>query len=457
MRIRLIVYVGAVLWMASCTRIKELRHEEIRQVLIYESKKHAAFPGVARLKSGELLAVFREGEGHVSPDGKILMCRSEDGGQSWSALDTIVSTARDCRDPSIVQLRDGLIIVNFFQSKYDAQGKIIGAVGCFTVRSFDNGRTFTSPRMVSIPDFSWSATSDAILETQDGRLLLPVYGGKEGERSAAIVVISDDGGESWEEQVVMAKDSAGSVDFQEPALIQLPDEKILCMLRTAGADGFLYQTASANGGKTWSPPKSSGIQGQAADLYATPDGTLLCAYRDFWPRGVSFVRSYDWGRTWEQEISLFSTDDDCAYPSFVTTGDEILAVHYAVLPVKGESGNERSAILGTFFKVRRPESPAGFSASTQGRNSVHLRWNAVKGASYYTVYRDEIPEFTVQSGYPFKGNGIANPTSNLYTDCRVDTGRTYYYRVTAVVGVGEPVPGTGSESEPTAALEVILR
>ena len=446
-----------ILIFGRCTQLDEFRYGEIRQLTIYESDVHAAFPGAASMNSGELMVVFREGEAHVSPDGKILLCRSEDNGKNWSEPDTIISTARDCRDPSIVQLKDGLVIVNFFQSRYDAQGKIIGAVGCFTVRSFDNGETFTAPRMVQIPDVDWSATSDGILELNDGSLILPVYGGREGETSSAIAVISHNGGETWEESVVMAKDTTGQIHFQEPALIQLPDGKVLCMLRTAGADRFLYQTVSEDSGKTWSSPRSSGIQGQAAHLFLTKHGTLLCAYRDFWPRGVSFVRSYDWGRTWEHEVQLSNADDDCAYPSIIPAGDRLMAVHYGVHKRGPKSTEMESSIWGTIFTVHLPETPGGFSVSVQGDKQVNLRWNSVEGAVFYNVYRDTARNFLPVPGYPFQGNGIATPTSCGYADVRVDSGRTYYYRVTAVIGKGELIAGTGSESKPTQAIGVEVK
>jgi len=454
MRYFKILGLCVILIFGHCTQLDEFRYGEIRQISIYESNFHAAFPGAASMDSGELIVVFREGQDHVSPDGKILLCRSEDHGKNWSEPDTIVSTAWDCRDPSIVQLKDGLVLVNFFQSKYDDQGKIIGAVGCFTVRSFDNGKTFTAPRMVQIPDVDWSATSDGILELNDGSLILPVYGGREGETSSAIAVISRNGGETWKESVVIAKDTTGQIHFQKPALIKLPDGKILCVLRTAGADRFLYQTVSEDSGKTWSLHRSSGIQGQAANLTLTNHGTLLCAYRDFWPRGVSFVRSYDWGRTWEHEIQLSNADDDCAYPSIIPVGDRLMVVHYGVHIRRPKTAEMKSSIQGTIFNVHPPEAPRGFSVSVQGDEQINLRWNSVEGAVYYNIYRDTASDFVPVPGYPFKGNGIATPTFSRYTDVRVDSGRTYYYRVTAVAGEGELIPGTGSESEPTRAIGV---
>ena len=234
--------MGVLLVLVACEQIDTLRFGEMRQMAVYESATHAAFPSVVRLGSGELLSVFREGRDPIFPDGVILLCRSKDGGLTWTPPDTIVSSSWDCRDPSITQLKDGLILVNFTQSRYDERGP----VGCFTVRSFDHGKTFTAPRMVRLGDLDRAATSDAVLELKDGTLVMPVYGSRDGEGSSAWAVISQDGGETWPEAVLIAGGSEDRLNFYEPALVRLPDERLLCMLKTDDG-GFLYQTVSEDG------------------------------------------------------------------------------------------------------------------------------------------------------------------------------------------------------------------
>ena len=453
MKLRLFYGFLGVLLFIQCTKIEELRQGEMKQAVIYESKFNVAFPGITRFKTGQLAVVFREDSLPSSTQGRILFCKSEDQGKSWTLPQTIVSTAWDCRNPSIVQLRDGVVLVNFFQSRFDPQTGAITPMGCFFVRSFDNGQTFTAPRMVRIPDVDWAATSDAVLELDDGSLVFPTYGGKNGESTAALVVLSRDRGETWEEIYLIAKDPENKISYEEPVLIQFPNKKILCMIKTSGTDRFLYQSVSEDGAKTWSPLASSSIQGQSVDLHLTPDGTVLCAYRDFWPEGVSFVRSYDWGRTWEKEMQLCANSDERTRPSMVTLDKDFLAV-FSAGGGDQMKANEKSAVVGTFFAVRKPEKPKGLSVSVVDKGQVRLRWNSVKGAVYYVVYRDSTENFVPQPGIPFRGNGIATPTSLTYTDARVDSGQVYYYRVAAVAGSGEILFGTGSESDPTEAMKV---
>lgn len=435
-----------------CTRIEELRFGETRQIVIYEADLGAGSPGATRFRSGELCVVFRGEKEVVASEGKILFSTSNNRGKTWTLPDTIVSTTWDCRDPSVVQLRDGLIIVSFGLYRTVNKDKQSKPMGCFTVRSFDNGKTFTSPRMVPVSGYEWVTTSSRILELKEGSLVLPAFGREKGESISVLSVVSRDGGETWEHVYVTAKDPDNLIDYQKPVLVQLPDGKIICMAEANSGESFLSSTVSEDSGKTWSVPTSTGISGRTPSLLLTSEGTLLCAYQDFWPRGMSYVRSYDWGRTWEKEISLFTLDEGEVFSTLVPLDEDILALIYSV----GANRVDKMGIMATLFSVRRPHTPKGFSVSKQGKGRVSLRWNLVDGAAYYIIYRDTEPDFLPQPGFPFKGNAISTATSPQYTDFRVNSGRIYYYRITAVSGTGELIQGTGNEGEPTKALGVYV-
>jgi len=438
----------------ACTRVDDLRYGEKRSAVLYTSQRASSNPGAVRLKTGEITVVFREASDATSPDGYLLRITSENRGKTWSPPDTIASTAWDCRAPSITQLRDGLIYVNFHQSSNDPQREGVPSIGCFTVRSFDNGKTFTSPRMVPLEGFRWTATSDAILELQDGTLLFPAYGERDGELSIAFVVMSRNGGETWEDIHVIAQEPEERLAYTKPALIRLPDGRILCLLESDDPEGFLYMSVSEDRGETWSSLEKSGIVGKDPDLLITPDGTLLCVFQDFWPEGVSCVRSYDWGQTWEKETTLLAVKSADPSPCIVGLEDRLLVAYTCENP--DEHGGATD-IGGTFFIIDRPATPGGFTVSYKRDEGVHLRWNAEVQAAYYMIYRDTVETFEPLPGYPFGGNGLASSVATWYTDVQVDKGRTYYYRVSAVAGTGRLLPGTGNESLPTDVVGVDIR
>jgi hypothetical protein len=80
-------------------------------------------------------------------------------------------------------------------------------------------------------------------------------------------------------------------------------------------------------------------------------------------------------------------------------------------------------------------------AATGGTGQVALSWNAVAGATSYSLYR------TVKSGSEPATASVTGITGTSYTDTGLNDGTTYYYRVVAVNGSG----ASGFSSEAHAA------
>ena len=91
-----------------------------------------------------------------------------------------------------------------------------------------------------------------------------------------------------------------------------------------------------------------------------------------------------------------------------------------------------------------PVAPANVKAAVASANSVKITWDAVAGASSYTVYR------ATSSGgtYSAIAEGLTGVT---YTDSGLMTGATYYYYVTSVVSTGDSAESV-AESEPSATV-----
>jgi hypothetical protein len=69
-------------------------------------------------------------------------------------------------------------------------------------------------------------------------------------------------------------------------------------------------------------------------------------------------------------------------------------------------------------------------AATGGTGQVALSWNAVAGATSYSLYR------TTKSGSEPATASVTGITGTSYTDTGLNDGTTYYYRVVAVNGSG---------------------
>jgi hypothetical protein len=133
--------------------------------------------------------------------------------------------------------------------------------------------------------------------------------------------------------------------------------------------------------------------------------------------------------------------------------DQLFAAHYTTLPGVKRVGEKRSAILGTRFMHLRPEAPGGLSGSYHG-NKVHLRWNEVKRAKYYLVYRND--EVVSEEDVSKEGKKIASIRSNHYRDEDIQPGQSYQYTITAVAGSGQVLPDTGAESLSSTVITVYI-
>jgi Neuraminidase (sialidase) len=314
---------------------------ETRVVAKSSDADYYAFPSICRTAAGELLCVFYCGTGHVSPDGKIVMVRSSDEGRTWTEPVVVVDTPMDDRDPSIMQTSTGRILINFFvldgvnwASYSDRTNRPWPRV--HVAWSDDGGKTFSKPKPIDV-GWMWNATSDEVIQLPDGALLMGIYGHKtQDKRDRAAVAISSDNGETWNatEPAIIASEQDGAIDFQEPALVRLPDGTILCSMRTTNAGFHLYESRSMDNGKTWTKPIDTFLHGQAANMLYHSSGLVFHSYRSW---------SQDWkvlgaaalfgrpGKPWNpaKEFPLVRVGGDVAYPSAVELSDgSIYCVYY---------------------------------------------------------------------------------------------------------------------------------
>lgn len=353
----------------------------MKNIIIYENEKsYCAFPDIEQLQNGDLVVAFREAtrrkiRTHIDPTSKAVLVRSFDRGKTWGNKTTIYDDECGIQDPSIVQLRDSTLIANFFKWRVGDESSLPADItnvrglggetyawteGTFVIRSYDNGYTWEKkPIKVPSPTGSSTSTSDAVLELPGGELIIPLEGKFPGETERAMVMRSQDKGETWQDASTIAYDPFGNMSFHEPALLTLPSDKIICMLRVHlrgdyQAGYFLYQSESQDGGKTWSTPHRTDIWGHPAHLLYLKSGKILCAYgyrRP--PYGVRACLSEDEGQTWnlKDEIILRSDgkDVDLGYPSSVQLPDgAILTTYYFHL--SDENWREgHSYIAGSFY------------------------------------------------------------------------------------------------------------
>lgn len=293
---------------------------------------YEAFPDVCRCANGDLLCVFYAGYGHVSfpredlPKGaRVCAVRSSDDGKSWGPAQIVADTPWDDRDPSICCLRDGTLLCNWFTY----YGNFRAPEGDKTFRykelwlavSTDHGRTWSEPRLIEHMAGAYYGCSSPILELHDGTLLWPVYREYQKPlRNWSAVLRSTDKGLTWSEPNWV---DLGNDDNDEPSLIEMPDHRVLCVMRNNNPDSMWYSWSS-DGGVTWTKSRKTGFPGNSPYLFRTREGVLLLGHRI--PQ-TALTYSLDDGATWSKPFQMDITGG--AYPSMVTLEDgSVLFVYY---------------------------------------------------------------------------------------------------------------------------------
>ena len=76
--------------------------------------RHRAFPGIEKLRNGDILVAYREGSDHWrTADGTVKLVRSRDGGLTWSQPETLLESKGENygTHSGISQFSDGSILL----------------------------------------------------------------------------------------------------------------------------------------------------------------------------------------------------------------------------------------------------------------------------------------------------------------------------------------------------------
>jgi hypothetical protein len=306
-----------------------------------DAMTYQAFPDVARLANGDLLAVFYAGWQHISlPDadhpngGRICMVRSTDDGRTWSVPVTLHDGPLDDRDPHLAQLADGSLLLSFFTYKRAALG---ATLACYTVSSHDGGHTWDEAPTLIANGFACSAPPR---ELGPDLVVQAVYAERPAGAApdpsglpAAYAAVARRGKGVWQapEPVVSAPSSDSPlVDGTEADVIRLRDGRLLIVIRSDAQN--MHAATSADDGVTWSSPVDIGFPGHCPQLTrlgkgasaGAPGGAIILTHR---VPGTALSVSRDDGKSWE---GPYPVDDVIgAYPTALELLDgSVLVIYY---------------------------------------------------------------------------------------------------------------------------------
>jgi hypothetical protein len=254
--------------------------------------RKAFFADQVLLDDGRILAVYRESVAHIAQDGRIMLVESADGGRTWSTPRVVVDSTVDERDPKIMQMRDGTVLMNFFRTDWTGYPPgPVTLVGTFVTRSADGGRSWSEPvqvgsRMsgpsdvlVGIYHAGHAATHGPIVELDNGDLLVPLYGTlPTGGDGPASVVRSTDGGRTWPKENESFFGFPSGFSYQEPNVSVLRHGLLLAVIRSSR--NIAYVSWSHDDGHTWTPPRDTGLPASSHHQLVTHNGDVLLTYGD---------------------------------------------------------------------------------------------------------------------------------------------------------------------------------
>lgn len=143
----LISHFGA----ASAFAAEEARLVDVNK--IWDQAPHNAFTDLVRFQD-RWFCVFREGKGHVSPDGALRVITSTDG-QQWESAALITSSNSDLRDAKITITPDGQLMLCGAGAWHDKSKHTHQSLAWFS----RDGRNWSEPTSIGDPDlWLWRVT-----------------------------------------------------------------------------------------------------------------------------------------------------------------------------------------------------------------------------------------------------------------------------------------------------------
>jgi len=231
--------------------------------LIWNKAPHNAFTDLVRFKD-RWYCVFREGKGHVSPDGALRVLTSADG-EKWESAALVTSADSDLRDAKITVTPDGRLMLAGAEAVVKPSGRHHQSLVWFS----DDGKTWTEKRDVGDPNnWLWR------ISWHKGNAYGFGYGCGPANRTLRFFKSSD--GKTFETQIEKV-DVEGTYP-NESSIIFLPDDTAYCLLR---------QDGKPNAGSlgTSHPPytkwdwKSLGVRIGGPDMIQLPDGRFVAVVR----------------------------------------------------------------------------------------------------------------------------------------------------------------------------------
>ena len=285
-----------------------------------------------QLTATEYVSTYQRGSAIYAADMRIALARSRDGGTTWAHEgflpddtpdDTGDGRSHSYHDGFLSRLRDGGLVVLAFRvdrsgpdrPMFSPTGGIIENEPVLFL-SHDGGRTWSPPRVVSLPGDIVATPANPVVELADGRWLATFdqwhgYDEPGPYRPRMLVFSSADRGRTWGGPTALGDGLDEGKGFWHGKTIRLADGRLYATFWAADltdpdqgpVDLPLHYAFGDPGGRDWSTPAPTAIPAQTHWPAELPGGRMALIYtRRFGERpGFLATLSEDGGRTWDLE------------------------------------------------------------------------------------------------------------------------------------------------------------
>lgn len=276
-----------------------MRIERIEGSILYQNprphvrSRHGYFPGLVRLASGDLLALFVMAEAFEAANGTTMVARSTDHGRSWNVEGRLYDKrvvgfeTTDTLKPTL--LGDGsLVAMGYRFHRHDPEMPIAveetgGILPGDDIISFshDEGRSWTVPQIIPHSRPELLEISGPCLPLRSGDLVVTAapYQMPDGSNPSGpcgILLRSRDLGRTWTDDEVFFRSRFAPL---ESRLCSMGEDRLVAIAWAYSyAESKSYPNhivTSNDAGRTWSDPIDTGIHAQSSNLTWLHDDLLL--------------------------------------------------------------------------------------------------------------------------------------------------------------------------------------
>lgn len=283
---------------------------------------------VAVTKDGTVLCAWFGGTKEKDPDVAIWLSRFS--GEAWSAPEKVAKINGTAHWNPVLFSPDGGRVYLFFKV-----GPEIPDWQTYWQQSDDGGKTWsTATELVAGDHGGRGPVRNKPIVLSDGAWLA----GASTEQGAWLPFAdrSEDLGKTWTRSKnfeIVPSELRGRGAIQ-PTLLEFAPGQVTALMRSQG--GRVWQTDSADGGKTWSKVVASDLpnNNSGVDAALLPDGRAWIVYN---PVGqnwgvrspISIAESKDRGKSWQRLVDLDDEDmKEFSYPAIVAGPDGGVVISY---------------------------------------------------------------------------------------------------------------------------------